>query len=113
MPSSQKNLKKSQIPCNILPRSVVYMVKPPETWTIRKKLKGNGDSVNVAVWNGGDISGIYEEFKYVHQLGGITLKGADGAYSVAFTVRDCYSISISAEPDLSETGLVTVINSIK
>ena len=112
MPSSQKNLKKSQIPCNILPRSVVYMVKPPETWTI-KKLKGNGDSVNVAVWNGGDISGIYEEFEYVHQLGGITLKGANGAYSVAFTVRDGYSIAISAEPDLSEAELVAVINSIK
>ena len=44
--------------------------------------------MNVAVWNGGDISGIYEEFEYVHQLGGITLKGADGAYSVAFTVRE-------------------------
>ena len=43
----------------------------------------------------------------------ITLKGADGAYSVAFTVRDGYSISISAEPDLSEVELVTVINSIK
>lgn len=79
----------------------------------KKKLKGNGDSVNVAVWNGGDISGIYEEFEYVHQLGGITLKGADGAYSVAFTVRDGYSIAISAEPDLSEAELVTVINSIK
>ena len=46
-------------------------------------------------------------------MGGITLKGADGAYSVAFTVRDGYSISISAEPDLSEVELVTVINSIK
>lgn len=96
-----------------MPRSVVYMVKPPETWTIRKKLKGNDDSVNVAVWNGGDISGIYEEFEYVHQLGGITLKGADGAYSVAFTVRDGYSIAISAEPYLSETELVGIINSIK
>lgn len=96
-----------------MPRSVVYTVKPPETWTIRKKLKGNGDSVNVAVWNGGDISGIYDEFEYVHQLGGITLKGADGAYSVAFTVRDGYSIAISAEPDLSETELVTVIEAIK
>ena len=95
-----------------MPRSVVYMVKPPETWTIRKKLK-NGDSVNVAVWNGGYISGIYEEFEHVHQLGGITLKGADGAYSVAFTVRDGYSIAISAEPYLSEVELVTVINSIK
>lgn len=113
MPASQKNLKKSQIPCNILPRSVVYMVKPPETRIIRKKLKGNGDSVNVAVWNGGDISGIYEEFEHVHQLGGITLKGADGAYSVAFTVRDGYSIAISAEPYLSETELVTVIEAIK
>lgn len=84
-------------------------------WNVdnKKKLKGNGDSVNVAVWNGGDISGIYEEFEYVHQLGGITLKGADGVYSVAFTVRDGYSISISAEPDLSEVELVTVINSIK
>lgn len=79
----------------------------------KKKMKGNGDSVNVAVWNGGDISGIYEEFEYVHQLGGITLKGADGAYSVAFTVRDGYSIAISAEPDLSETELVTVIEAIK
>lgn len=69
--------------------------------------------MNVAVWNGGDISGIYEEFEYVHQLGGITLKGADGAYSVAFTVRDGYSISISAEPYLSETELVTVIEAIK
>lgn len=69
--------------------------------------------MNVAVWNGGDISGIYEEFEYVHQLGGITLKGADGAYSVAFTVRDGYSISISAEPYLSKAGLVGVINSIK
>ena len=58
MPASQKNLKK--ISCNILPRSAVYMVKPPETRTIRKKLKGNGDSVNVTVWNDGDISGIYE-----------------------------------------------------
>lgn len=76
-------------------------------------MKGNGDSMNVAVWNGGDISGIYEEFEYVHQLGGITLKGVDGAYSVAFTVRDGYSIAISAEPDLSEAELVTVINSIK
>lgn len=46
-------------------------------------------------------------------MGGITLKGADGAYSVAFTVRDGYSIAISAEPDLSEVELVTVINSIK
>ena len=79
----------------------------------KKKMKGNGDSVNVAVWNGGDISGIYEEFEYVHQLGGIRLKGADGAYSVAFTVRDDYSIAISAEPDLSETELVTVIEAIK
>ena len=87
------------------------MVKPPGTWTI-KKLKGNGDSVNVAVWTGGDISGIYEEFEYVHQLGGITLKGADGAYSVAFTVRDGYSISISAEPNLSKAELVTVIETI-
>lgn len=69
--------------------------------------------MNVAVWNGGDISGIYEEFEYVHQLDGITLKGADGAYSVAFTVRDGYSIAISAEPDLSETELVTVIEAIK
>ena len=96
-----------------MPRSVVYTVKQPETWTIRKKLKGNGDRVNVAVWNGGDISGIYEEFEYVHQLGGITLKGADGAYSVAFTVRDGDSISISAGPYLSEVESVTVINSIK
>lgn len=79
----------------------------------KKKLKGNGDSVNVAVWNGGDISGIYEKFEYVHQLGGITLKGADGAYSVALTVRDGYSIAISAEPDLSEAELVTVIETIK
>lgn len=63
----------------------------------KKKLKGNGDSVNVAVWNGGDISGIYEEFEHVHQLGGITLKGADGAYSVAFTVRDGYFQSQSAQ----------------
>lgn len=65
------------------------------------------------MWNGGDISGIYEEFERVHQLGGITLKGADGAYSVAFTVRDGYSISISAEPYLSEVELVTVIETIK
>lgn len=79
----------------------------------KKKLKGNDVSVNVAVWNGGYISGIYEEFEHVHQLDGITLKGADGAYSVAFTVRDGYSISISAEPDLSEAKLVAVINSIK
>ena len=79
----------------------------------KKKMKGNGDSVNVAVWNGGDISGIYEEFEYVHQLGGITLKGADGAYSVAFTVRDGYSIAISAEPYLSEVELMTVIEAIK
>ena len=79
----------------------------------KKKMKGNGDSMNVAVWNGGDISGIYEEFEYVHQLGGITLKGVDGAYSVACTVRDGYSIAISAEPYLSEAELVTVINSIK
>ena len=69
--------------------------------------------MNVAVWNDGDISGIYEEFEDMHQLGRITLKGANGAYSVAFTVRDGYSISISAEPDLSEAELVTVINSIK
>lgn len=49
----------------------------------------------------------------MHQLSRITLKGADGAYSVAFTVRDGYSISISAEPDLSEAKLVAAINSIK
>ena len=49
----------------------------------------------------------------MHQLGRITLKGADGAYRVAFTVRDGYSIAISAEPDLNEAELVTVINSIK
>lgn len=49
----------------------------------------------------------------MHQLSRITLKGADGAYSVAFTVRDGYSIAISAEPDLSEAKLVAVIESIK
>ena len=69
--------------------------------------------MNVAVWNDGDISGIYEEFEDMHQLSRITLKGADGAYSVAFMVRDGYSTAISAEPDLSEAKLVAVINSIK
>lgn len=49
----------------------------------------------------------------MHQLSRITLKGADGAYSVALTVRDGYSIAISAKPDLSEAELMAAINSIK
>lgn len=60
-----------------------------------------------------DISGDYNEYKQVENVDGVTLKGADGQFSLAMWTDGDYTYSISVGSALSQTDMMALVGGVK
>lgn len=60
-----------------------------------------------------DISGDYNEYAQVETVDSVTLKGADGQFSLALWTDDEYTYSISVGSALSQTDMMALVDGVK
>ena len=60
-----------------------------------------------------DISGDYNEYAQTEIVDGVTLKGADGQFSLALWTDGDYTYSISVGRALSKTDMMALVGSVK
>ena len=60
-----------------------------------------------------DISGDYNEYAQIETVDGVTLKGADGRFSLAMWTDGDYTYSISVGSALSQTDMMALVVSVK
>lgn len=60
-----------------------------------------------------DISGDYHEYSQITIVDGVTLKGADGQFSLALWTDGGYTYSISVGNARSEVDMIALVDSVK
>lgn len=60
-----------------------------------------------------DISGDYNEYAQTETVNGVTLKGADGQFSLALWTNGEYTYSISVGSALSQTDMMALVGGVK
>lgn len=60
-----------------------------------------------------DISGDYNEYAQTETVDGVTLKGADGQFSLAMWTDGDYTYSISVGSALSQTDMMALVSGVK
>ena len=60
-----------------------------------------------------DISGDYNEYAQTETVDGVTLKGADGQFSLALWTNGEYTYSISVGSALSQTDMMALVGGVK
>ena len=60
-----------------------------------------------------DISGDYNEYAQTKTVDGVTLKGADGQFSLAMWTNGEYTYSISVGSALSQTDMMALVGGVK
>lgn len=60
-----------------------------------------------------DISGDYNEYAQIKTVDEVTLKGADGQFSLALWTDSEYTYSISVKNALSQTDMMALVGSVK
>ena len=60
-----------------------------------------------------DISGDYNEYVQTETVDGVTLKGADGQFSLAMWTDGDYTYSISVGSALSQTDMMALVGGVK
>mgnify|MGYP003374893425 CR=1 FL=1 len=60
-----------------------------------------------------DISGDYNEYAQTETVDGVTLKGADGQFSLAMWTDGDYTYSISVGSALSQTDMMALVGGVK
>lgn len=68
---------------------------------------GNGMCIRKAAGSE-DVSGDYNSYAQVKTVDGVTLKGEDGAFTLAVWTKDGYTYSVSLEKTLSQADLLAL-----
>lgn len=61
----------------------------------------------------GDISGDYSEYAQVKTVDGVTLKGENGAFSLAIWEKDGYTYSISVDKALAQADMMALVAGVQ
>lgn len=81
---------------------------------IQASCSGNSGEFCVRKAAGGDdISGDYSEYADVETADGVTLKGADGKFSLALWTDGGYTYSVSVGEALSQEELLELVSGVK